>query len=409
MRVLEVNKFFHERRGAERHFLDVVRLFSDEGHEVAVFSMDHPKNLPTTVPTFLVSRAGFAEGDAGNAWHLLKGVGRLFWSFEGRRVMRQALDTFRPDVVHVHNAYHQLSPSFFPIIRKRRIPIVLTVHDFHVVSPDKDAYHDFFGTSYWKYLLVPDRSFVKKLLLVARAYVDRVMGYYTRYVDAFIVPSVFVKDTLLRAGIPERKIRVIPHFVTRSAISDADVAARPSVVLYALYAGSVSEDKGVRELIERFDAMKYPLILAGRKTMPIPTSEHVRYVGERNRGELDTLYRDASFVVSASRLPETFGLVALEAAAAGKPFIGYDVGALSEVVEQGKTGFLSKNDELFESAIRSCIADPNQFDVPETIQRKTYGRFGKRKYLVSFLDLAKSIIDDTKDHPDDAWFFVCRS
>ncbi len=391
MRVLEVNKFFHERRGAERHFLDVLRLLSDGGHEVAVFSMDHPKNLPATMPTFLVSRAGFAEGDAGNAWHLIKGVGRLFWSFEGRRVMRRALDTFRPDVVHVHNAYHQLSPSFFPIIRKRGIPIILTVHDFHVVSPDKDAYHDVVGTSYWKYLFVPDYFFAKRLLLVVRAYADRIMGYYTRCVDAFIVPSGFVKDTLLRAGIPERKIRVIPHFVTRSAVSDADAATRSSVGPYALYAGSVSEDKGIRELVERFDTMRYPLILAGRKTMPIPASEHVRYVGERSRGELDALYRDASFVVSASRLPETFGLVALEAAAAGKPFIGYDVGALSEIVERGKTGWLAKDEADFTDSVRKLIEGSCGLDDTETIRRKTVERFGEAKYLDSFDRLTETL------------------
>lgn len=391
MRILEVNKFYHERRGAERHFLDVVSLFSVAGHDVAVFSMDNQENVVLPLPTYLVSWAGFTDGDAGHPWHVLKGIGRILWSFEGRRVMRRALDEFQPDIVHVHNAYHQVSPSFLPLIRKRGIPVLLTVHDYHVVSPDKDAYNDFVGTSYWKYLFIRKYSFIKRLMLVVRAYVDRVMGYYTRCVDAFIVPSAFVKESLLRAGIPEQKIRIIPHFVSETAASAEADAARSPIEPYALYAGSVSEDKGVRELVERFDAIGYPLILVGRKAMTIPISEHARYVGERSQKELDALYHEASFVVSASRLPETFGLVALEAGAAGKPFIGYDVGALSEIVEQGRTGWLAKNEADFTDTVRRLIAGSLGFDDADTIRRKTAERFGKTKYLESFERLVDSI------------------
>ena len=387
MRILEVNKFFHERRGAERHFLDVIGALASEGHEVAVFSMDHPKNLPGPLRTYLVSRAGFSEGDAENPWHVLKGIGRFFWSFETRKLMRQALDEFRPDIVHVHNAYHQLSPSFLPIIRKRGIPVVLTVHDYHIVSPDKDSYHESVGSSYWKFLLVGKYSLLKRLLLVFRAYWDRAMGFYPDNVGVFIAPSEYVKKTLVRAGIPGEKIRVIPHFVS-SEILDGDVP----IGSYALYAGSVSEDKSVTELVSLFQTIGYPLVLAGRKTMDIPESTSVRYVGEQTGNELSKLYEGASFVVSASRLPETFGLVALEANVAGKPFFGYAVGALPEVVEQGKTGWLAKDGRDFESSIRLRIADGGSFDDATTMRRKTFERFGRTRYLEAFDRLAEDLL-----------------
>ena len=307
--------------------------------------------------------------------------------------MRRAIDEFRPDIVHIHNAYHQLSLSFFPIISKCGIPIIMTVHDYIAVSPDKDRYDDEIGTSFWKFLSVRKYSFPKRFLLVLRAYWDARMGYYSRYVDMFIAPSQYVKETLIRAGIPEAKIRVIPHFV-----SDAEVhtSISKSVAPYALSAGSVSEDKNIGSLVALFISIGYPLILAGRKTMEISEDDRIRFVGEKAKEELETLYSGASFVVSASRLPETFGLVALEAGAAGRPYIGFDTGALSEIVEEGKTGTLVETDAELESALRSFIAHPDTYDSAETIRRKTIDRFGKQKYLDSFFSLVHELLSRPK-------------
>lgn len=385
MRILEINKFDYPRRGAERHFLDLITLLESRGHEVAVFAMDDSRNVHGTYGKYAVSAVGYNRDDS-TPWERIKGIGRLFWSFEARRKLRALLDDFRPDVVHIHNAYHQLSLSFLPVIRRRGIPIVQTVHDYHLVSPDKDAYYPSVGRAYWRFLFVPKYGFGKRLLLVLKSYWERAWGVCDM-IDRFIAPSEYVKRTLVSGGIPEERIDVVPHFITDSGIPEIPVSDVP----YAIYFGGVTEEKDIRGLATLFERLRYRLVLAGGKRMDIPAGEFVEYVGERDRAGLAALIAGASFVVSASRLAETFGLIVIEANALGKPFFGYATGAFPELVENGKNGMLAESGAEFESNIKRFIAGRLALDDGAAIRAETLSRFGPDRYLETFLALVARV------------------
>lgn len=389
MRIIEVNKFFHERRGAERHFLDLIALLRSRGHEVAVFSMDHPKNAGTPFRKYFVSRVGYNRDDSALRQRIV-GVGRLFWSFEARRNMKKLLDDFHPDLVHIHNAYHQLSLSFLPIVRKRGIPIVMTVHDYHIVSPDKDAYHGTVGRSYWRFLFVRKYGFGKRFLLVLKSYWERMFGFGDM-IDRFLVPSRFVKEALVRGGIPEGKIAVIPHFAVSSDPKEMPNSAPSEGEPYALYFGGIVEEKGIRELADVFGRLRFPLVLAGVKTMDVPEGGYVRYVGEKTPEELSSLISGASFVVSASRLPETFGLIALEANMQGKAFYGYRTGAFPEIVENGRNGRLAANEDEFGDMIARAINGDDGLASSEEIRSEARRTFGAETYLRRLEKLVRSV------------------
>ena len=117
MKILEVNKFYYLRRGAERHFLDLEALLKSRGHDVAIFAMESDAVLDTKWRKYFPSYVGYNASDA-TLWQKIKGVGRLFWSFESCRKMKALLKDWRPDVVHLHNIYHQLSPSILGSIKR---------------------------------------------------------------------------------------------------------------------------------------------------------------------------------------------------------------------------------------------------------------------------------------------------
>jgi len=65
----------------------------------------------------------------------LQTAGRMMYSLEARRKMATLIANVRPDLCHVHNIYTQLSPSILPALADKRVPTVMTVHDYHLVSP----------------------------------------------------------------------------------------------------------------------------------------------------------------------------------------------------------------------------------------------------------------------------------
>jgi len=70
MKILQVNKFFFLRAGAERYFLELTKLLEGAGHEVIPFAMQHPrKNLPTTYSRFFCFRGAFRPGGRARERH----------------------------------------------------------------------------------------------------------------------------------------------------------------------------------------------------------------------------------------------------------------------------------------------------------------------------------------------------
>lgn len=383
MRILEINKFFYPRRGAERHMLDVAHMLEKRGHEVRIFSMVHEENLPHVFSKYFVSYVGYNKDDS-TFWQRVIGVGRLFWSFEARNKIEKLLTEWRPDVAHLHNIYHQFSPSILGPLRKRGIPVVLTVHDYNLISPDKDAYYPKVGKTYWKFLFMDKYGFMKRLLLVLKMYWNDFFQFYEKGVDYFIVPSEYVSAVLCDAGMPKKKIITWPHF-----IPDPDTLAQGEPVLlsrvpkenFALYFGSLSKQKGVDRLIDIFENLQIPLVLVGNEEdgFIVPESALVYRIGKQSKREISEWIQRASLVVSASSLPETFGLIALESIAEGRAFFGLKKGALPEIITQGKNGYLAETLGELQIAIRKFFSGEMSFD-SSRIKNDALSLFGEKAY-----------------------------
>ena len=134
MRILHVNKFLHRRGGAEAYMLDLAEAQRAEGHDVGFFAMQHPENDGDVNDDLFPARMELNPPPEGLAARV-RTAGQIIYRPDARAGMDAVLDRVRPDVVHLHNIYHQLSPSILRPVKKRGIAAVMTLHDYKLACP----------------------------------------------------------------------------------------------------------------------------------------------------------------------------------------------------------------------------------------------------------------------------------
>src|SRR5437763_11163179 len=132
VKILHVNKFLYRRGGAEAYLFDLAEMQRRQGHVGRFFAMAHPENERSELESLFPSHVEFAPPPA-SALGKIKAVGRMLYSPSARQGMEAALASVQPDVVHLHNIYHQLSPSVLRPLQG--IPAVMTLHDYKLACP----------------------------------------------------------------------------------------------------------------------------------------------------------------------------------------------------------------------------------------------------------------------------------
>jgi UDP-N-acetylglucosamine:LPS N-acetylglucosamine transferase len=100
---------------------------------VAVFSMKHENNLASPFSSYFVSNIDFNNL---KWWQAIKVPGRIIYSQEAKRKFKKLVKSFRPDIIHIHNIYHQISPSILDVACKFKIPVVMHLHDYKLICPN---------------------------------------------------------------------------------------------------------------------------------------------------------------------------------------------------------------------------------------------------------------------------------
>lgn len=400
MKILEINKFFYSRRGGDKHFMDVIKLLKSKGHEVAVFSMTHLKNEKSQWEKYFLSYVGYNKNDS-TFWQKIKGGIRMFYSLEAKSKINKLLDDFKPDIVHIHNVYHQLSPIILFEIKKRNIPIIMTVHDYKIINPNhglyinSSPYNRCKNGKYYECLLdkCVKNSYLKSFIAMLEMYWHEWLGTYRKNINLYLAPSLFAKNILSDWGIDSRKIRILPHFISPGSNTVFQYAGvnneNLESVPYVLYAGAISREKGVDKLIDIFKNIGgIKLYLAGNpeNNFKITQGGNIKLLGHLNQDDLRGYIKNAKFIASASKLPETFGLIALEANACGKPFIGFKAGAYPEIIENNVNGALVDTEEEMKNAILKIKKGEISFN-EEKIRQLTYQKFGRENYYQKILTI----------------------
>lgn len=373
MRILQVNKFLYRRGGAESYLLDVVELQLRAGHEVAAFGMDHPENPPQRYQAHLPPLVQLEPPPRGVAARAAA-VARMVWSTSSRRGIDAVVRSFRPDVVHLHNIYHQLSPSILRPLAERGIPTVMTLHDYKLACPtyrfmDHGKVCEACLDGRFRHAVqrrCKDGSLGASTVLALESAVHRAIGAYDG-VGVFISPSRFLADRMAKAGVHPDRMHVLNNFVDARAVTP-----KRSPGGNVAFAGRLSYEKGVDVLIEAVARLGsgVELDIAGdgpeRSALEALAAARapgrVRFHGQMGKDRLRALLRSAAVLGVPSRWHENQPMVVLEAFACGVPVVTSNLGGLPELVDSGQDGLVvpANDPEALAGALTHVLEDPDR-------------------------------------------------
>lgn len=324
MRVLIVHNRYQLRGGEDVVAEAEAALLRENGVEVLVYqrSNDELRDMPKALAAL-----------------------SAVWSRRAAREIAALCQQQRPDLIHFHNTFPLISAAPYWTAAARGIPVVQTLHNFRLLCPqamllrDGRPCHDCVGRLPWR--AVAHRCYRDSLLqsgVAAGALVaHRLLGSYRHRVQAYIALSQFSRLQYMAGGLPAQRIHVKPNFVPDRGAPLAPARAG------GLFVGRLSAEKGVATLIAasaRLNQHSGPLRVVGDGPLAdaVAQAAHLQYLGTRSPAQVHALMRSSSFLIAPSTCLETFGLVAVEAFAAGLPVIASGHGGLGELIQDGITG-----------------------------------------------------------------------
>ena len=398
MRIIEVNKYNYPRGGADKYFLDISEALRTAGHEVAVFSMRHPKNLPSPWEKYFVSRVSYNEPKLRDR---LIAPGRMIYSLETVKKFKSLIKDFKPDIIHLHNIYHQLSPSLIDVAKKAKIPVVMHLHDYKLFCPNHTLYtkkqicHKCFKHNYYEAVLNKcfNNSWPQSLGVCLEMYIHHCLWkVYERDVNLFITPSAFMKEVALKFDWPANKFKVLRNFSDPKLLEAPLSEAKGD---YLLYAGRLSAEKGIKVLLKalKFDSsLKLKIAGSGpeeaslkKLATALEIDKQVEFLGQLDKSQLDLLIADAQALIIPSVWLENMPLILLEALSAGKTVIASRLGGFKEIIKDGHNGFLfeANNPKALAETIKTALAA--DAEVIALAARKTASEMPLDKHLAELL------------------------
>lgn len=336
MKVLLIHNEYGKYCGEEAVVDKMDKMLTANGHEVRRFTRSSAE-----IPKMFMGRVRAFLSALGNPWAIIQ--------------LRRVINSFHPDVVNVHNLYPFISPAILFYLKRRHIPVVMTIHNFRLMCPtglfmrDGMPCEDCLHGSEWNCVKHNcEHSVLKSLGYALRNWVARVTGSYLKCVDRYACITDFQRGKLILAGFPAERIEVIPNF--QEQVEEPELTAGE----YVAYSGRMSFEKGVDLIVEVARRHpEIPFVFAGeiRKELSPdgkwrsydPQLPNVRLAGYLHDKELAEFYSNARFTVMASRWYEGFPMTILDAAGYAKPTIGPDQSGFREIISYTPQSYMKSD------------------------------------------------------------------
>ena len=354
-KVLVINTKYKNYGGEDSNFDEEIK-FLKKFYEVDYINFDNSKNL--------------------NIYDLIS-----FFTLSNpasNKALKIKVDTFKPDIVYIHNTWFKANLGIFNLLKKENIEVVLKIHNFRFACTDTfSASKHFIGKDFCfkcgnkktrislfnKYF---ENSYIKSFFVVM--YGKRYINILREYNLKIITLNEFCRDYLIKKGVKEDKVfkNYNPFEISEGSTYSADSE-------YVVYAGSLTEQKGVKDLLESWKVSKINLRLlvigSGQLENEITnkySSKNIEFLGFLENNKTKDIIRQARAVITATKIFEGQPRLITEASAYGVPSIYPSFGGL---------------DEYFPDDYKLSF---KQFDYPDLVKK------------ILFLEDKKLLIEESK-------------
>jgi glycosyltransferase involved in cell wall biosynthesis len=332
--------------------------------------------------------------------------GRTARSYISNRIaadaLRQRVDQFNPDVVHLHNFYHELSPSVLSAIAQYRhhtpLRVVMTAHDYHMVCPNSGGswFRGSHAGSTPSARFIDDGQRISLLQLLTRRWDHRGLGYSTlkvaqhawnyrimqrqHVIDCVICPSQFMQRQLRNAGF---NTMYLQH---PAPTIDSTAAATPRYgPLRLVFVGRIESEKGLAPFIEMLpESFQGRLTVIGEGsalahcrhiTQSRNWNDRIEFLGQLPHAQTLAIVARCHVLVLPSRCLENYPLTLIEALSCGTNILVSQLGGMREVVEDLGVGWMFDPNDLdsLHAAVHQIIAQHqagnlNRFDAATVLR-----------------------------------------
>lgn len=405
MKVLQINKYYYPKGGAETVFFNTIDLLRRNGHEVVPFTLKHDKNLKSEYDRYFVD---YPELSESGVFTKIKNIPSFLYNREAARQLEKLILIEKPDVAHIHLMFNSLSVSILPVLAKYNIPTVMTVHDYRLICPAytmKNGKGDIcekclHTRAYWQCMVLKcsNGNFLNSTLLALDSYVRRSTYNPINYISKFLFVSNFARGKHIESDYRyESKSTQLYNFTL------IDKEGEKNKKNYILYVGRLSKEKGLGSLVEaakELPHVKFKIIGTGPLTKEIEDSivgnSNIELLGFKYGEELIDYIQSAKFLLVTSEWYENNPMVIIEAMTLGTPVIGSRIGGIPELIEEGQSGFLfeMKNVEDLKRTIHKAlrISDNEYEEMCNFAEQEAKRKFSKDVHYAKLMSVYTSLV-----------------
>jgi glycosyltransferase involved in cell wall biosynthesis len=348
LKILQINNFHSRVGGAEVVYLNTIALLKEQNHEVVSFST---KSDDVSQSDYYINYS--------------KSFKSRFYSIDAVKIIKKIIEIEKPQIAHIHNIIGGITYSILPVLKKNKIPVVASIHDYKLLCPACNLYNSRIGLcekcirgKYYNCILnnCSLNGINNSVLLAGESYLRDSIYPFIKYIDRFIFVSNFEKNKFINA-YPNLAIRSDHSYNFTDHFEQHKFRGE-----YFISFGRLSIEKGLLTMIEAFKKTpeaKLKIIGEGplKSKLEKIKPPNVELLGFKNGIELTNLVKNASFTVIASECYETNSLTTVESFAMGKPVIGPDQGVFTELISENSTGLIFRSGDplSLSEKIKKCL------------------------------------------------------